>query len=120
MKFENDEEEKYSVKYGDLVVCEGGEPGRCAVWSDKDSTFRIQKALHRIRFSSCVDPFFGYRVFEYYACNGYFSKRFSGETIKHLPGAVLANIAFPLPPLAEQKRIVKRVEELLALCDELK
>lgn len=95
MKFENDEEEKYSVKYGDLVVCEGGEPGRCAVWSDKDSTFRIQKALHRIRFSSCVDPFFGYRVFEYYACNGYFSKRFSGETIKHLPGAVLANIAFP-------------------------
>ena len=120
MKFENDEEEKYSVKYGDLVVCEGGEPGRCAVWSDKDSTFRIQKALHRIRFSSCVDPFFGYRVFEYYACNRYFSKRFSGETIKHLPGAVLANIAFPLPPLAEQKRIVKRVEELLALCDELK
>lgn len=120
MRFENDEEEKYSVKYGDLVVCEGGEPGRCAVWSDKDSTFRIQKALHRIRFSSCVDPFFGYRVFEYYACNGYFSKRFSGETIKHLPGAVLANIAFPLPPLAEQKRIVKRVEELLALCDELK
>lgn len=120
MRFENDEEEKYSVKYGDLVVCEGGEPGRCAVWSDKDSTFRIQKALHRIRFSSCVDPFFGYRVFEYYACNGYFSKRFSGETIKHLPGAVLANIAFPIPPLAEQKRIVKRVEELLALCDELK
>lgn len=120
MRFENDEEEKYSVKYGDLVVCEGGEPGRCAVWSDKDSTFRIQKALHRIRFSSCVDPFFGYRVFEYCACNGYFSKRFSGETIKHLPGAVLANIAFPIPPLAEQKRIVKRVEELLALCDELK
>ena len=120
MRFENDEEEKYSVKYGDLVVCEGGEPGRCAVWSDKDSTFRIQKALHRIRFSSCVDPLFGYRVFEYYACNGYFSKRFSGETIKHLPGAVLANIAFPIPPLAEQKRIVKRVEELLALCDELK
>lgn len=50
MKFENDEEEKYSVKYGDLVVCEGGEPGRCAVWSDKDSTFRIQK--HYIELDS--------------------------------------------------------------------
>lgn len=50
MRFKDDEEERYSVKYGDLVVCEGGEPGRCAVWTDVSQTFRIQKALHRVRF----------------------------------------------------------------------
>ena len=120
MRFKDDEEERYSVKYGDLVVCEGGEPGRCAVWTDVSQTFRIQKALHRVRFIGDVDSFYAYRVFEYYASNGYFAKRFTGETIKHLPGEVLKNIAFPLPPIAEQKRIVVRINELLAICDGLK
>lgn len=120
MRFKDDEEERYSVKYGDLVVCEGGEPGRCAVWTDVSQTFRIQKALHRVRFIGDVDSFYAYRVFEYYASNGYFAKRFTGETIKHLPGEVLKNIAFPLPPITEQKRIVVRINELLAICDGLK
>lgn len=73
MRFKDDEEERYSVKYGDLVVCEGGEPGRCAVWTDVSQTFRIQKALHRVRFIGDVDSFYAYRVFEYYASNGYFA-----------------------------------------------
>ena len=120
MRFKDDEEERYSVKYGDLVVCEGGEPGRCAVWTDVSQTFRIQKALHRVRFIGDVDSFYAYRVFEYYASNGYFAKSFTGETIKHLPGEVLKNIAFPLPPIAEQKRIVVRINEFLAICDGLK
>ena len=73
-----------------------------------------------MRFIGDVDSFYAYRVFEYYASNGYFAKRFTGETIKHLPGEVLKNIAFPLPPIAEQKRIVVRINELLAICDGLK
>ena len=120
MRFEEDETEKYSIRFGDLVVCEGGEPGRCAVWDDKQSTIRIQKALHRIRFYGEINSFFIYRVFEFYASIGFFARRVTGTTIKHLPGAVLAKILIPLPSLAEQKRIVQKLEEILPLCDKLK
>ena len=120
MRFEEDETERYSIKFGDLVVCEGGEPGRCAVWDDKQSTIRIQKALHRIRFYGEINSFFIYRVFELYASIGFFARRVTGTTIKHLPGAVLAKILIPLPSLAEQKRIVQKLEEILPLCERLK
>lgn len=48
MPFEEDEDERYSICYNDLVVCEGGEPGRCAIWKSEES-IKFQKALHRIR-----------------------------------------------------------------------
>lgn len=47
MRIETKEIEKYSIKYGDLIICEGGEPGRCAVWDRNDSIF-IRK--HYIEF----------------------------------------------------------------------
>ncbi|MGK9451374.1 hypothetical protein ACSSZE_08970 [Acidithiobacillus caldus] len=49
MKFEDEEEERYGVRPGDLIVCEGGEPGRCAIWRGEVPDMRIQKALHRVR-----------------------------------------------------------------------
>ena len=55
MKFEDSEQERYGLKYGDLVVCEGGEPGRCAIWKNQIPNMKIQKALHRVRVSSDMD-----------------------------------------------------------------
>ena len=55
MRIETKEIEKYSIKYGDLIICEGGEPGRCAVWDRNDSIF-YQKALHRVRFKNGENP----------------------------------------------------------------
>ena len=55
MKFEDNEQERYGLKYGDLVVCEGGEPGRCAIWKDQIPGMKIQKALHRVRVHDCLD-----------------------------------------------------------------
>lgn len=105
MKFTSDEDAKYAVKRGDVIMCEGGEPGRCAVW-DSDSTYKIQKALHRIRPYSGVNGRFLFLLFSLYAKNGYFPGFFTGTTIKHLPGEQLSRVLVPLPPSDEQKRIV--------------
>lgn len=55
MRFESHEQERYGIKYGDLIMCEGGEPGRCAIWRDELPDMKIQKALHRIRPHDCLD-----------------------------------------------------------------
>ena len=86
-------------------MCEGGEPGRCAVW-DCDSPYRIQKALHRIRPYCGVDGHYLFLLFSLYAKNGYLPSFFTGTTIKHLPGEKLSRVLIPIPPLGEQKRIV--------------
>ena len=57
MKIENSEMDKYTISKGDLVICEGGEPGRCAVWT-KDESICYQKALHRVRFTDGSNPYF--------------------------------------------------------------
>jgi type I restriction enzyme S subunit len=49
MRFEDNEQERYGLVYGDLVICEGGEPGRCAIWRNQMPNMKIQKALHRLR-----------------------------------------------------------------------
>ena len=49
MKFEPHESDRYGIKKGDLIICEGGEPGRCAIWEEDIPEMKIQKALHRVR-----------------------------------------------------------------------
>ena len=55
MRFEHDEMDRYGLKFGDIVMCEGGEPGRCAIWKESVPGMMIQKALHRIRPHDCLD-----------------------------------------------------------------
>src|SRR6478672_1351424 len=63
MRFEEKEHEKYGLKVGDLVVCEGGEPGRCAIWKGEIPNMQIQKALHRVRFKeNYSNSFIYYRM----------------------------------------------------------
>lgn len=54
MKFEDDELDEFRVLPGDLLICEGGEPGRCAIWSDSEIEIYFQKAIHRARPFPCV------------------------------------------------------------------
>ena len=46
MRFEDDEQERYGLEYGDLIICEGGKPGRCAIWKNDIPNMKIQKVLH--------------------------------------------------------------------------
>ena len=119
MKVEESEIERYRLAKGDLVICEGGEPGRCAVWEGQEPTMLIQKALHRVRFTEGYSPYFAFYFMTYAARSGLLSPNFTGSTIKHLTGKGLGNVLFPLCTLAEQEQIVRYLDSTVALCDEL-
>jgi type I restriction enzyme S subunit len=110
MAFEEHEVERYSLMKNDVVMCEGGEPGRCAVWKANEKVY-IQKALHRIRCGAELDPGFLAYQFQRFASNGDLERRFTGSTIKHLPGNVLSRIEIRYPRLDEQRRIVAEIEK---------
>ena len=119
MKVEDSEIQRYSLRRGDLVICEGGEPGRCAVWDGTDQTMLIQKALHRVRFTESYSPYFAYYFMTYAASSGLLSPHFTGSTIKHLTGMELRNVLFPLCTLVEQNQIVHLLDRTFDFCDEL-
>ncbi len=113
MKAKPEEIQKLSVKKGDLFICEGGEPGRCAVWNKDDSNIIFQKAIHRFRPNENVSSdFIAYSIY-YFAQIGQLSEYFTGTTIKHLTGQSLAKIPIKLPPLNYQLSIVNFLDSVL-------
>ena len=117
-RFTKEEQKKYILSKNDLLVCEGGDIGRCFVWNFPIPMY-YQNALHRIRFYNEINPFFFKFAIEHYKNIHILDKYSKGVTIKHLTKTALHSICFPLPPLSEQRRIVEKIEELLALVDDL-
>jgi len=118
MLIRDDELEKCTARRNDLLICEGGEAGRAAVWHF-DSEVCFQNHVHRARFYRDIDPYFAYRFFEKLNATGEINQHRKGVGISNMSSKALASILFPLPPLPEQDRIVARIDQLMALCDTL-
>ena len=118
MPIEENEVDKYSLRKGDLVICEGGEPGRCAVWKSDDVIF-YQKALHRVRFTDSSNPKFYMYYLWYAAQTGQLKSLFTGTGIKHLTGQSLVKVLVPTAERITQDSIVNEIETHLSVCDSI-
>jgi len=115
MRFAHNEMDRYGLKPGDIVMCEGGEPGRCAIWRESVPGMMIQKALHRIRPKSELDHRYLFYFFLHTGYIGGFAPLFTGATIKHLPKQSLEKLEIKYPPLDQQKRVA----DILSTYDDL-
>ena len=116
MPFKESELNKCTVTKGDLLVCEGGDIGRSAIWN-YDYDICIQNHIHRLRpkIDLCV-PFY-YYTFAYLKENNLIGGK--GIGLLGLSSNALHKIEMPLPPLAEQQRIVQKIEELFSVLDNI-
>ena len=108
MLFTDTELEKCTVRQGDLLVCEGGDIGRAAIWP-YDTPICIQNHIHRLRSYSVVCTRFFYYLFFLYKSSGLIGGK--GIGIQGLSSNAIHSILFPVPPLAEQQRIVDAIEK---------
>lgn len=117
MDFGPDEIERFTVRPGDLLVCEGGDVGRAAIWRGQLPWVGYQKALHRIRPSAGISAEYLMYAFRWFGDHNAFAPFVTGSTIKHLPQEDLRRLPIPLPSTSEQRRIVAVIEEQFSRLD---
>jgi type I restriction enzyme S subunit len=117
MELADGDRDRFAVQPGDLLVCEGGEIGRAAIWNGRTEYLAFQKALHRIRSRGNLDLFFLRYLLELYRDDGTLERFATGSTIAHLPQQKLRALPVPLPTLDEQRRIVDILEDHLSRLD---
>ena len=99
-----------------LLVCEGGDIGRAAIW-ESDEPMRIQNHIHRLRAYVPVCTRFFYHLFYLYKGAGWIGGK--GIAIQGLSSNAIHNLLFPLPPLHEQERIVNAIDTALSVVQKL-
>ena len=112
MYFTDEELDKCTAIKGDLLVCEGGDIGRSAIWN-YDYDIRIQNHIHKLRaYLPLCTRFFYYVMFLYKGIGNIGGK---GIGIQGLSSGALRNIILPLPPISEQERIIAQIETIMPL-----
>jgi type I restriction enzyme S subunit len=118
IRIEDKELSSCTATKGDLLICEGGESGRSAIW-EYEYDICFQNHVHRVRPYDGVINYFLYYIMLYLDYSGQINNYRKGMGISNLSGKALSSIIHPLPPSAEQKRIVTKLDELMKLCDNL-
>lgn len=113
MDFNEEDRIEFELQNGDLLVCEGGEIGRCAVWHNEIQPCFFQKALHRVRCNrQIVHPDYLGWWFKYNCDHdGFATIAGAKATIAHLPGVILKQLRVAIPPLELQEQFAAFVEQ---------
>ena len=119
MKFEPKEEERFSVKRGDLLICEGGYPGRAAIW-EKEEVIYFQKALHRVRCKERIyNKWLMYYLF-YLSSNNKLAYYFTGSGIQHFTGKSLKKLSIPVPSIQDTSSHLRILDLLFDQIESIK
>ena len=103
---------RFRLRRNDLLVCEGGEIGRAAVWNDAIPECYYQKALHRLRPKKGYDVFLMMSFLYMWASSGYLGNYVTQTSIAHLPKDKLEVVPLPVPSPAEQRAIAESLADM--------
>ncbi|WP_180100971.1 restriction endonuclease subunit S [Acinetobacter sp. YH12151] len=107
MHFNDKDIVKFNLQANDILVCEGGEVGRCAIWKENHKTIFYQKALHRLRSKGEIVPEFFQNYMEKIAGTKLLDNYTTRTSIAHLTQEKLSVLPVYLPPIEEQQEIVQ-------------
>ncbi len=110
MWFSEKELEQYRVKLNDLLVSEGGEVGRTAIWNNVIKECYIQNSVHKVTMLNGNNPYYFLYLFFLYGQMGYFDSIVSKVSIAHLTREKLKEVFCPVPSITEQNQIVQYIE----------
>lgn len=117
MDFPVSDYRRYSVQSGDLLICEGGQPGRAAIWDGRIEEMYYQKALHRARSRGRSNPRWLYYCLRVAVAQNVFASQGSQATIAHLTGEQLSAQRFPFPDPDVQASIVAELDETTTMTE---
>jgi type I restriction enzyme, S subunit len=111
--------QNFRLKAGDLLVCEGGEIGRAAIWNNQLPECYYQKALHRLRPIQGYDIHLMLYVLQYFADTNFLNNFVTQTSIAHLPKEKFVQVPLAVPPIEEQKLIARALSDIDALIEAL-
>jgi type I restriction enzyme, S subunit len=111
--------ESYRLFDGDIVMARRGEMGRCAIVTNYSNRWLCGTGSFVLRFVSNINRSYIITLFKSQGVKDYLGGNSVGTTMTNLNHGILNKMPIMLPPIVEQRRIVEKIDRLMALCDRL-